>query len=199
MATTPTSMVNRLMGLETWTDAVNFGSATHIFGGAVSFTGNPTFTNAPTVGGISPYGIPAPVAVAAATTQLTMTAAAHANKVITFASTGGLAITPPAATGTGNIYTFFCTTTVTGGSVTIDAKAGNASDVFAGNALQFKSGTGSTTYGTTATTNLLTFNGTTTGGILGDLIEMIDVGTHLWAIFISGQASGIVATPFSNH
>lgn len=195
MATTPTSLVNRLMGAETWTDAVNFGTAAHTFGGAVNFTGTPLFGSV----GIPILGHTAPVAIAAATTTLTLTPATHANRVVTISSTGGLAITPPAATGTGNIYTVVCSATISGGSVTIDAKAGNASDLVGGVASEGSSGGTAGTFGTASNSNLITLNGTTTGGLMGTVIEMIDVGTHAWAVFIQNVCSGTAATPFSNH
>lgn len=189
MATTPTSMVNRLMGLETWTDAVNFGTGAHIFGGVPLFG-----TVALPVPGTAPI-----VAVAAATTTLTLTAALHANRIVSFTSTGGLAITPPAATGTGNVYTLMALATVTGGSVTIDAKAGNGSDLFFGCAHINLLATGVTIFATLVNSNLYTANGTTTGGNKGDLITMVDVALHVWNIFVNGQGTGTIATPFSNH
>jgi len=176
--TTPTSMVNRLMGLEAFTDGLLLGDGTTIGG---------TGANASVI------------VVPPATTTLTLTAALHGNRRLNIASTGGLAITPPAATGTGIAYTFFVSATISGGSFTIDAKAGNSADVFCGIAWQNKTGTGITTTPTAANTNLLTLNGTTTGGILGDLITMVDVGTHAWNLEIVGQYTGSFSTPFSNH
>lgn len=176
--TTPTSMVNRLMGLEACTDGLLLGDGTTVGG---------TGANASVI------------VIPPATTTLTLTAAAHGNRRLNIASTAGLAITPPAATGSGIAYTFFVSATLTGGSFTFDAKAGNASDLIAGIAFQNKTGTGLTTTPTAATTNLLTLNGTTTGGILGDLIQLIDVGTHAWNLLIIGQYTGTFATPFSNH
>lgn len=169
MATTPTSILNRLMGLEAFTDPV-------------------------TLPAICPQ-----VVIAPATTTLTLTQALHGGRLILLAPTGGLAITPPAATGTGAIYTFAFTATATGGSVTIDAKAGAASDVFYGNVVMNKVGTGISNFGSAANSNLVTLNGGTTGGIKGDWIEMIDIGTNIWGFFFSGQGSGTIATPFGNH
>lgn len=169
MVTTPSSLVKRLTGQEAWTDPA-----------------------------IIPI-LPPVVSIPAATTTLTLTPAAHSGRLLIVQSTGGLAITPPAATGTGNIYTFVVAASVTGGNFTIDAKAGNASDVFYGNVLMNKVGTGITNFGSASNSNLATFNGTTTGGIKGDIIEMIDIATNVWGFFFSGQGSGTIATPFSNH
>lgn len=166
--TTPTSLINRLMGLESCPDGMQIAAAL-------------------------------PVIVPAATTALTLTPTLHAGKTLLLASTGGLAITPPPATGTFNIYTFAVITTISGGSVTIDPKAGAAADVCGGAAFCGSSGGTAGTFGTAANSNLITLNATTTGGLLGTFIEMIDVKLNAWLVFISNVCSGTAATPFSNH
>ncbi len=180
MPTTPTSMVNRLMGTEAFTDGILLGDGT-TFGGAGA---NGTIITVPP-----------------ASTTLTLTAPLHAGRRLLIASTGGLAITPAPATGTGNVYTFLIKATITGGSFTIDAKAGNASDVIVpGVAFQNKVGTGLTTTVTTAANfNLITLNGGTTGGIIGDVVYMTDVALNTWNVQIFGSYTGTFATPFSNH
>ena len=139
------------------------------------------------------------VAIPAATTTLTLSLATHAGMITTLASTGGLVITPPAATGSWNIYELLVITTISGGSVTIDAKLGNASDVFAGALYGGTSGTGAVAWPTAANSNLITLNATTTGGLIGTYIQMLDMKLNAW--FVSGViiSSGTAATPFSNH
>lgn len=179
--TTPTSMVNRLTGVETWTDPVNFASGSTV-GGQV-------------IGG----GSGALVTVPPATTTLTVTAALHGGKTLLLAPTGGLAITPPAATGTGIIYKTFFTAAVTGGSFTWDAKLGNASDVLYGWAQSYKATT-FTPYISAGNFNLLTLNGTTTGGAaIGDWYEFQDFATNIWKVTGFSTQSGSIATMFSNH
>lgn len=196
--TTPTSYFARLTGTETWTDAVNFGTAAHVFGGPVSFTG--TGANAPTFSGGAAVAVMPSVLVPAATTTLAVTAALHAGKIILLQSTGGLAITPPAATGTLNLYRYAVITTVSGGNVTIDPKAGAAADVVFGAVYGGTTGATGGTWITSATnSNLITFNGTTTGGLAGTWIEMLDVATNKWLINGSVITSGTAASPFSNH
>jgi hypothetical protein len=170
MATTPLSMVNRLMGLEAWTDPIP---------------------------GLIPQNVSL-VTVPPATNILAMTAALHAGRYLLIASTGGLAITPVAATGTGNIYGLIVLTTISGGSLTVDHKAANASDLIQGTVT-----IGATTSGSFATatnSNLVTFNATTTGGIIGTFYTWIDVGTNK-NVVMDAQivGSGTSATPFSNH
>jgi hypothetical protein len=43
----------------------------------------------------------------------------------------------------------------------------------------------------------ISMNGTTTGGIIGDWIECVDILTDHWAVKINSNASGTVATPIS--
>lgn len=168
MATTPTSLIKRLMGLEPMTDGLQIAASILL-------------------------------AIPAGTTTLTISQALHAGKILTIASSGGLAITPPAAVGSGSVYTFVVTTTIAGGNFTFDAKAGNASDLIYGISNTNKVATGLTQWGTVANTNLITWNGTTLGGVKGDFLQMVDVGLNMWLCEIVGQQSGTVATPFSNH
>ncbi len=186
--TTPTSMVNRQMGVEPWPDPVTFA--------AIVMTGSITLQDGSTIGSSATGPI---VAVPAATTTLSLTAALHAGRTIAVASTGGLAITPPAATGTGNRYLIACQAAITGGSLTLDAKAGNASDVFTGWIQSYKATT-FTPYPTAANSNLLTYNGTTTGGAAaGDWFEIRDIALHQWLVTGYTIQSGSIASMFSNH
>lgn len=173
--TTPTSIVNRLMGVENFTDPLTFLS------GACD----------------AAYPL---LPITATLTTLTLAPATHAGRFLVISSTAGLAVTPPAATGTGSIYTFVFSATISGGSFTLDAKAGNASDVFYGLANVNKVATPAVSqFGTAANSNLITANATTTGGMVGDFIQIVDIATHVWQVEIVSQGSGTIATPFSNH
>lgn len=46
-------------------------------------------------------------------------------------------------------------------------------------------------------TNTITLNGTTTGGLGGDVIDLQDVQPGIWAVSVTASASGTAATPFS--
>lgn len=182
MPTTPTSMVNRLMGAESWTDAIALAAAT-------------------TIGGVVPLGVSgnAPVVVNAA--SLTLAPATHANRIVVLSGTtanAGVAITPPAATGTGDVYLLVFGSTVTSNTTTLDAKAGNASDVFYGWIQTYKATT-FTPYPTASNSNLMTFDGSTRGGIKGDRILLRDVATNVWLVEGFTTQSGTIASPFSNH
>lgn len=182
MPTTPTSMVNRLTGAEAWTDAVAFAAGTTIGGTPVAgSSGN------------------APVVVNAAT--LLLVPATHAGRLVVLSgatANAGVAITPPAATGTGDIYTIVFGSTVTSNTTTLDAKAGAAADVFYGWIQTYKATT-FTPYIANSNLNLMTFDGSTRGGIKGDIIRIRDAATNVWIVEGFTTQSGTIATPFTNH
>lgn len=126
--------------------------------------------------------------------SLTVTAALHANRVTRLNRATGVAVALPAATGTGNRYTFFVGTTMSGGSTTITT---NGSDVYNGNVVQIKTSDGSIKGYTAATSTVITLDGSTQGGVKGDLIELIDQATGVWSLKALTSASGSVATPLS--
>lgn len=127
---------------------------------------------------------------------LTVTSAAHAGRTVTLSRAAGIAVTLPAATGTGDRYRFFIGTTVTSNSTTI--KVANATDVMAGQALVAQDG-GDTlvAFEAAAADDTITFNGTTTGGLKGALVEIEDVASGLFQVRVTGAATGTEATPFS--
>lgn len=133
------------------------------------------------------------VNVTAAT--LAVTAAAHDSKVVTINKADGCAVTLPAATGSGIKLQFIIGTTITSNSTTIKV-TGN--DTMTGAAIICQDG-GDTVVGfeTAADSDTITFNGSTTGGIKGDCVELIDIAADLWWVRITGSATGTEATPFS--
>ena len=50
---------------------------------------------------------------------------------------------------------------------------------------------------TASDTDTITFDGSTTGGILGDMVELIDVAADKWWVRLTGSTTGTEATPFS--
>ena len=119
-----------------------------------------------------------------------------AGTVLTINAAAGLTLTLPAAAGTGRRYTMVVGTTVTSNSVII--RVANASDVMTGLAVSAADG-GSTVNGweTAADSDTITFNGSTTGGIRGDFVEVIDCAANLWSVRIFSSSTGTEATPFS--
>lgn len=118
---------------------------------------------------------------------------ANAGKINTVNSAAGIALTLPAATGTGNIYTLFIGTTVTSIGTTITAAG---SDKITGSAYQ-TGATGAATAFYIASGTTVTLNGTTKGGIKGDLLTFRDVGAALWSVEVLESITGTAATPFS--
>lgn len=105
----------------------------------------------------------------------------------------GTAITLPAATGSQAVYRVLIGTTVSSNSTTI--KVADATDIMQGMAVMAAATPGA--FYTTATSDTITLNGTTTGGIAGSYIEMKDVATNIWIVNAVLVSSGTVATPFS--
>lgn len=134
------------------------------------------------------------VNVTAAT--VTITAASHAGAVVTLNRAAGIAVTLPAASGSGYRYRFIVGTTVTSNTTTI--KVANTSDSFVGNAIQSQdAGPTLQMWEAVAGDDTITFNGSTTGGIAGDEVEVIDIGTNKFFVRVIGAATGVEATPFS--
>jgi hypothetical protein len=135
-----------------------------------------------------------PVAVTGAT--LTITPDVHAGRTIVINAAAGCAVTLPNATGTGSVYRFVIGTTITSNSTTI--KVNNATDVMSGRAYVISDNSAAVLgYATASTSDTITLNGSTLGGIIGDHIEIIDAiaGTYTVRVFTAG--TGTEATPFS--
>jgi hypothetical protein len=134
--------------------------------------------------------------VVALTAATALTRDVHAEKTIYLNSATGRAFTLPAATGTGAKYRFINGVTVNSGSHTI--KVANATDIMIGNAITLQDG-GDTMVGfeCASDTDTITLNGTTTGGIKGDFIEIEDVANGVFFVRATLSATGTEATPFS--
>lgn len=129
------------------------------------------------------------------TANLALTEASHDGKIVTVNKATGAAITLPAATGSGAKFHLIIGTTITSGSTTIKV-TGN--DTMTGTAIVCNDTDNSVSgFETAADTDTITFNGTTTGGIKGDSVELIDIATDLWFVRVNGSATGSEATPFS--
>ena len=133
---------------------------------------------------------------------LAVTAAAHAGRLVVLSRAASQAVTLPAATGTGNIYKFAIGITVTTPSTTITTGVtGASSDAFQGYALTEDSGTmtGWVATGGAGGSDVITLNGSTTGGFVGDLIEIQDIAAGTWQLNkIVTKSTGTAATPFSH-
>lgn len=136
------------------------------------------------------------VAVAAASTALSLTQTAHAERIVVvpIITGAGLTITLPAATGTGDRYTVVNNGVQTV-SLTVTALAG---DIMYGKAVghHLTAGASDLFYPTAADIKY-TFNVTTTGGDGGDVFEAIDIATDQWLVDVVFTGSGTLATGFA--
>lgn len=140
-------------------------------------------------------GLGGVVATTAGATTLTITQASHAGKTVVLNNTAPIAVTLPQATGTGSVYRFFVGAAATGTASTI--KVANATDHMLG--LSIVSTTSSTAliWVATATDDTISINGSTKGGLVGDMIELRDVATGIFAVETRFATTGAAATPFS--
>jgi len=133
--------------------------------------------------------------VNATAATLAVTAANHDGKIVTLNRAAGITATLPAASGSGARFRFIVGTTFTGNGI---VQVANASDTMCGNALVLQDG-GDTAvaFEADATADTITFNGTTTGGLKGAEIEVIDIAANLFFVNVRTAATGTEATPFS--
>ena len=138
--------------------------------------------------------------VNAAGDTLTITALLHGNRTVVMGKTTGTIITLPAATGTGIKYTFIIGVAATSNANII--KVANATDVFNGSTAYGvdDDAEGATGYQWMAEVadDTLTMNGTATGGLAGNMIEVLDYKAGFFRVtaFLI-QSGGAEATPFS--
>lgn len=126
---------------------------------------------------------------------LAVTAADHDSKTVTLNRAAGIAVTLPAATGSGIRVKFIIGTTITSNSTTIKV---TGDDVMIGAALLAQdAGDTSVMFEAGATDDTITFNGTTTGGYKGAFVEVEDVAADTWFVRVVSAATGTEATPFS--
>lgn len=135
-----------------------------------------------------------PINLTAAT--LTLSRSTHLGAVITVNRAAGTTITLPASAGKGDMYRVFCGTTITSNSLKV--QVANATDIMSGAAWAAADG-GSSVVGweTASDSDTITMDGSTTGGIKGDFIELIDVTAGVWFVRVMASATGTEATPFS--
>ena len=150
-----------------------------------------------TIGGVN---VNAPGVVSALGDTLVATAALHAGKVVAFGKTDGTEVTLPAATGTGNVYTFVIAVTATSSANII--KVANATDVMNGSLnIQADDDVDGTLKCWMAEVgdDTMSFAGAaTTGGIVGGRITCIDYAAGFWSCTaFTISSGGSEATPFS--
>lgn len=128
------------------------------------------------------------------TASATLNRKRHAGTTTVINAAAGLTLTLPAATGLGDEYTIFVGTTVTSNNAIV--QVANATDIMQG-VLSVASDIAGVTCPTTTTSDTITMNGTTTGGIKGSYIVLKDMASGVWEVSGSLVSSGTEATPFS--
>lgn len=135
-----------------------------------------------------------PINVTAST--LTLSKAAHSGTVVTANRAAGITFTLPASSGDGSVFEIIVGTTITSNSLIV--QVANATDVMTGTAINGQdSADTAVLWETASTSDTITMNGSTTGGIKGDRIMLKDVSSGLWFVSVVGSATGTEATPFS--
>lgn len=128
---------------------------------------------------------------------LALTTALHDGKIVTLNRAAGIAVTLPAATGSGSVFKLIVGTTFTG-NATIKVVG---DDIMVGQAIFANDSDGSVSaYETAATSDTITMYtaaGNTTGGIAGAVIELIDIAANTWFVNMVSAAGGTEDTPFS--
>ncbi len=124
---------------------------------------------------------------------LTLDPTVHAGITVVSNLAATQTITLPAATGTGHRYTVFVQTTKTGDLV---IQAASASDTIGGT-LAVSTDAAGVVVPTAATSDTITMNGSTTGGVKGSTVHLQDVATGVWMVTGGLVSTGVEATPFS--
>jgi len=131
--------------------------------------------------------------VVTVTASVTLTAAAHAGRILVGNAAAGMTVTMPLATGTGDVYTIFVGTTISSNSFII-TKA--RSDVFNG-AVALSTDIAGVTILANAADDTITMSGSTTGGVVGSWVRLTDVASAVWMLEGALCSTGNEADPMS--
>lgn len=126
-----------------------------------------------------------------------LTPEAHANRILVISSeltNAAQTKTLPKSTGSGDVYEIWNNAVLTQSLVI----AALGADVLSGTAkLLSETSTNTDVFQTTATSDKYTFNVTTTGGLRGDRVKLIDYAAGTWLVDIIGNGSGTMVTGFA--
>lgn len=142
-----------------------------------------------------------PISAAAAT--LALAPQTHSGRRILLNRSTGIAVTLPAATGSGAKYSLCVATALASGTYAV--AVANASDYMRGAAYETADDSSGATKawptadtGTVATeSDTFTLNGTTKGGIVGDDFTFEDIAANVWSVRGFINATGTEVSPFS--
>jgi len=136
--------------------------------------------------------------VTTTSTALSLTVTEHAERLVLINTNSTVAntFTLPAAAGTGEKFTLINNIAQTQGTVVI---AANGTDVLSGIcfAMDSTAAADAMTFLTSATSDKISMDLTTTGGLGGDMVEAWDSAANTWTVRVVINGSGSLATPFS--
>lgn len=134
----------------------------------------------------------APITITASTTLDDR----HAGTILNLNAAAGMTITLPASSGSGIKFEMEVFTTVTSNNLIV--QVANGTDVMQGVCITAQDG-GDTVveFETASTSDTITLNGSTKGGIKGDKITIQDTSTGFWQVNMQVSATGTEASPFS--
>lgn len=131
--------------------------------------------------------------------SVTLSQATHDGTTVALDQASGSAVTLPAASGSGMRLRIVVSTTVTSNNHTITC---DGTDEFAGQILATDTDTSDTlvSYPAVAADDFdtITMDGSTKGGLQGDVIELEDVAEGVWALEGFIKQTGSPATPLSS-
>lgn len=126
----------------------------------------------------------------------TVTPENNTGAAILLSRAAGITVTLPPALGDGSVFEFIVNTAVTSNSNII--KVANSTDVMTGAAIVGQDAADTAVmFETAATSDTITLNGSTTGGLKGDRILLKDIATGLWSVQVVMSGTGTEASPFS--
>lgn len=117
----------------------------------------------------------------------------HKGALLLLDSTTGRILTLPASTGKGDEYMVYIPTTVSSGDHVVAALT---TDIIQGS-VAIATDIAGVTCPTTATSDKITMNGSTSGGLAGSFLRLIDAKAGQWLVTGTLVSSGAEATPFS--
>lgn len=117
----------------------------------------------------------------------------HVGAAVMLNAAAGLTVTLPPATGTGREYLIVVGTTVTSNNYIVQV---TGDDIMQG-ALGVSTDAAGVVIPTAGTSDTITMNGSTTGGLKGSTIVLRDVAADTWAVSGALVSTGTEATPFS--
>lgn len=137
--------------------------------------------------------------VVSTATALSLTVTEHGERIVLIETNSTVAntFTLPVATGSGVKFTIVNNIAQTQGSVVVAANG--TLDVIQGLciALDSTAAADAMSFQTSATSDKVTLNRTTTGGLGGDVVEAWDKAANAWFVRVVINGSGSLATPFA--